>query len=81
MNIETFKTFFMWCTIIDASIIALWVSVYLLIPDVVYKTQSSFTKIPRETFNIVFYSFTGIAKLLFLLFNLVPYIALVIMSH
>ncbi len=33
---------------------------------------------PRETFNLIFYSFLGLFKIVFLFFNLVPYVALLI---
>jgi hypothetical protein len=35
---------------------------------------------PRQTFNVAIYGFIGAYKLLIIMFNVVPYIALVIVS-
>lgn len=81
MNIQSLTTFFMWCTIIDGGILILWVGFSSLAPDLVYRTQSKWFPIPRETFNVVIYSFLGFFKILFLVFNLIPYIALLILGQ
>lgn len=33
---------------------------------------------PRETFNAIIYAFIGLVKVVILVFNLVPYVALLI---
>jgi hypothetical protein len=48
--------------------------------DWIYRKQGAWYKIPRETFNVVMYCFLGFFKLLIIVFNLVPYIALVIVG-
>ena len=78
MDIQTLTTFFMWCTIINGSLLVLWTSMYILAPDLVYRTQRKWFPIPRETFNVVMYSFLGLFKIVFLVFNVVPYVALLI---
>ncbi|MFH1487113.1 MAG: DUF6868 family protein [Chloroflexota bacterium] len=35
---------------------------------------------PRETFNVAIYSFMGLFKVFVFVFNLVPYVALVIVG-
>ena len=80
MGIETLTRFVMWCTIIDGALLALWITMYILAPDLVYRTQSKWFPIPRETFNVVFYSFLGLFKIVFLVFNVVPYVALLIVG-
>jgi len=52
----------------------------MIAPDLVYKTQKTFFPIPKETFTIVFYSFLGMFKIIFLVFNVVPYIALLVIA-
>jgi len=78
MDIEILTAFFMWCTIINGSIYAIWVIVWGVIPDLVYSTQSKWFTIPRETFNVIIYSFLGLFKIFFTVFNVTPYIALLI---
>jgi hypothetical protein len=48
--------------------------------DWVYRMHSKWYPIPRGTFNIVIYSFIGVFKIFFLMFNLVPYVALLILE-
>lgn len=80
MDIETLRTFFMWCTVINGSLLSLWTVMFLAAPELVYRTQRKFFPIPREVFHVVMYSFLGLFKVLFLFFNLVPFIALLIIS-
>jgi uncharacterized protein DUF6868 len=80
MDIQTITTFFMWCTVINGGILILWAGFSMLAPDMVYRTQNFWFPIPRETFNVLMYSFIGIFKIFFLLFNAVPYIALLIIG-
>jgi len=79
MDIQTLTTFFMWCTIINGGIFVLWTVFSMLAPDFIYRTQSKWLPIPRETFNVVIYSFLGLVKVVFVFFNLTPYVALLIM--
>ena len=80
MDIQTLTSFFMWCTIINGGLLVLWTIIYLLAPNLVYRTQSKWFPLPRETFNVVFYSFLGLFKVFFLIFNVVPYVALLIVG-
>lgn len=78
MDIYTLRTFFMWCTIINAGILILWTVFLVFAPDFVYRMQSKWFPIPRDTYNAIIYSFLGLFKIVFLVFNLVPYVALAI---
>ncbi len=80
MDIQTLTTFFMWCTIINGGLFTLWVTMYIVAPDLVYRTQSKWFPIPRETFNVRIYSFLGLFKIIFLVFNVVPYVSLLIIG-
>jgi len=80
MDIQTLTDFFMWCTIINGGLLVLWTTMFLFAPELVYSTQSKWIPIPRETFNVVMYSFLGLFKIVFLAFNAVPYVALLIVA-
>ena len=80
MNSQILTTFFMWCTIINGALFFLATLILMLAPDMVYRMQSKWFPIPRETFNVVIYSFIGLFKIVILVFNLVPYIALLIVG-
>ncbi len=80
MDLQTLTMFFMWCTIINGGFLILWVAFCALAPDLVYRTQKMWFPMPRETFNVVIYSFLGLFKIFFLVFNIVPYVALLIVG-
>ena len=80
MDIQTLTTFFMWCTIINGGIFVLWTVLSMFAPNFIYRTQSKWLPIPRETFNVVIYSFLGLVKVVFFFFNVVPYVALLIIA-
>jgi hypothetical protein len=80
MAIQTLTTFLMWCTIINGALLALWITMCIAAPDLVYRTQKIWFPISRETFDVVMYSFLGFFKIVFLIFNLVPYLALLIVG-
>ncbi len=80
MELQTLTRFFMWCTILNGSILALWSITFLLAPDFIYRLQTKWFPLPRETYNVVIYSFLGLFKIFFLVFNVVPYAALLIIG-
>ena len=80
MDIHTLTRFFMWCTIINGGFFVYTAAMCMLAPNLVYRLQSKFFPMPRETFNVVIYSFLGLFKIIFLVFNVVPYLALLIIK-
>jgi hypothetical protein len=80
MDIQALTTFFKWCTIINGALLVLSIAMFILAPDFVYRTHNELFPMPRETFNVVIYSFLGFYKILFLVFNIVPYVALLIVG-
>jgi hypothetical protein len=80
MDTQTLTTFFMWCTIINGALLCFWITMCILTPDLVYRTQSKWFPIRRETFDVIIYSFLGLFKIAFLIFNVVPYVALLIIG-
>lgn len=80
MELQTLTAFFMWCTIVNGSILILWTLIFLLAPDLVYRSQQAWIPLPRESFNVIMYCFIGLFKLLFLVFNAVPYLALLLIG-
>jgi len=80
MEIQTLTNFFMWCTIMNGALLVLWTIMLILAPDWVYRMQRKWFPIPRETFDVVIYAFLGMFKIVFLVFNVVPYVALLIVG-
>lgn len=80
MDVQLLTGFFLWCTIINGGLLIFWVLAQVAIPKLVYRTQAAFFPMEREKFNQVFYLFLGIYKVCFIIFNVVPLIALLIMA-
>ena len=80
MDIQTLTSFFMWCTILNGGVFVYWATICMVAPDWLYGMQSRWFPIPRESFDVVIYGFLGLAKVVFVFFNLVPYLALLIIG-
>ena len=80
MGIDTVRAFFMWCTILNGGLLILSAAICAFAGDWVYRMNSKWFPLPRDAFNARVYSFIGLFKILVLVFNLVPYVALVIVG-
>ena len=81
MDLQTLKKLFMWCTIMNGGLLLLWTAMCAFGMDWVYRTQNGWFPMPRETFNVVIYMFLGFFKIFVLSFNVIPYLALVIVGR
>lgn len=81
MDIQRLKSFFLWCTILDGAILLLWTVVWTFAPDWLFGVQSRWFPLPKEAFMVAMYAFVGMFKILFLIFNVVPLIALAIIGR
>jgi hypothetical protein len=70
----------MWCTIINGGLLLFWTSMVFFAPDLVYRTQRKWFPLSKDVFTVVIYSYLGLFKALFLVFNLVPFVALLILG-
>ena len=78
MDLQTLTDFFMWCTIINGGLLILWSGMFMVAPGMVYRTQSIFFSITEENFTVIFYGFLGVFKIFYIIFNIVPFLALLI---
>jgi hypothetical protein len=80
MGLDTARAFFMWCTIIDGALLVFSFLVCAFAGDWIYRIHRRLFPIPRESFNVVIYASIGLLKLLFFVFNVVPFVALSIVG-
>ncbi len=80
MDIVVVRTFFMWCTILNVALLIITAAVLTFGGDFVYRMHGRWYPMQRETFNAVMYMFVGLFKIVVIVFNLVPYLALTIMG-
>jgi hypothetical protein len=78
MSIPTLTTFFMWCTIINLGIMIVWTIVLASAPNFMYRIQTKWFPMPQESFNVIVYSALAMYRIVFVVFNLVPLVALLI---
>lgn len=76
MTLTELTEFFKWCSLINGGLLTYSVVMLLMFPQFVYTVHSRWFQISRESYNIIVYSFIGVFKIVFFVFNLVPYLAL-----
>lgn len=80
MDIITLKQFFMWCTVINFALLLFSSVILMLLKGTVYRIHSKFFNISREVFDTVIYCFIGFYKIVWFVFNVIPWVALLIIS-
>ena len=78
MSIPILTNFFMWCTIINAGILIAATFFLVFTADFMYRRHSKWFPMPRESFNVVVYSSLVMFEIVFVVFNLVPFVVLLI---
>ncbi len=78
MDVQILTRFFMWCTILNMGLLVLSFLILAFAGDFVYKIHGKWFPMPRETFNVVLYSFLGMYKIIVFVFNVIPWAALAI---
>ncbi len=76
INVQSLTEFFKWCSIINAVLLIFSIIVFIVMPDFVYRIHGHWFPMDRESFNVIIYGSLGFYKILFLVFNLIPYVAL-----
>lgn len=81
MDIQKLTKFFMWNTIINCIILIVAVIGCISFLDFCYSMHSKFFVMDRDTFNSAIYLFLGIFKIIWLTFNLIPFVSLLIIQR
>lgn len=76
MNIETARSFLLWCALINYGILLLWILILWFVHDWHYRLTNRFFKVSVETYDLVNFVGVAIFKIAIILLNLVPLIAL-----
>ena len=81
MSIETARDILLWCTAINYAVLLLWFLFFSLAHDSIYRLHRRWFRLPDEQFDALHYAGMAIYKVGILLFNLVPYVALLILGR
>ncbi|MBE0596828.1 MAG: hypothetical protein IH614_06150 [Desulfuromonadales bacterium] len=80
MNIELVRNFFLWSALINYGVLLCWFLVIRLARDRVHRLHGRWFRLSGEQFDAIHYGAMALYKLGILLFNLVPYVALLIVG-
>ncbi|MBT8042805.1 MAG: hypothetical protein KJN67_04555 [Pontiella sp.] len=80
MNLELLKEFFMWCTVINAGIFMLTALISIFGRGFIYRVHGRMFDLSKVTVNAMLYGFLAFYKIVFIVFVLVPWIVLMIMT-
>lgn len=78
MNLNTARDVLFWCAILNYGVLVVWFSVFRVAHDRLYSLHSRWFRISAAQFDAIHYAGMAIYKIGVLLFNLVPYLALLI---
>ncbi len=80
MSIDIYIDFFKWCSVINGFIIILSSIIFLFSSDYSYKNNKKFFLGSKEEFNKTIYTILLYYTMIVIIFNIVPYIALLLMG-
>jgi hypothetical protein len=81
MSIETARDILLWCTVINYAVLLLWFLCFSLAHDWIHRLHARWFRLPADQFDAIHYAGMAIYKIGILLFNLVPYVALLIVGR
>ncbi len=80
MNIELLKECFMWMTVINLGIFILSAVLSMLLKDLIVRMHGRMFGISPEALKAILYGYLGLYKVVFIVFVLVPWLALLIID-
>ena len=80
MTVELLRSVLGWCTLINYAVLAWWFLFIVFAHDLAYRLHGRWFKLSEERFDSIHYTLMGFFKLIVLVFNLVPYLALRIVA-
>ena len=80
MTINMVREALLWCSIINMGLLLWWFLFFTLAHDWLYRFHGKWVKLSVEHFNAIHYAGMAFFKLSIFLFNLVPYLALLIVG-
>ena len=74
------EEFFKWCMIINVGLLSFWAIIMVFARDGIYAIHNRFFPMSRQTHGILMFSFLGIFKIFLIIFNITPYVVLLILG-
>ncbi len=80
MDVPAIRDFLFWCTVINLGLLVYWWVMIVVAHDWVQRFHGRWFKVSTEHFDGIHYAGMAMFKLLIFVFNLVPYMALLIVG-
>lgn len=80
MNVPEFTAFLGWCSLINVALLSLTSLIIFLFKAPVTTLHSQLTGLDQQTLMPLYFSYLGQYKIVILVFNIVPYAALKLMT-
>ncbi len=80
MGIETARSFLLWCAVINYGVLLLWALLLMLPHAWMYRLWGRWLRLSTEQFDAISFAGMVLYKTGIILFNLVPYVSLCIVS-
>lgn len=80
MTFQDVRDVFFWCLIMNVGLLLWWFLVFSLAHDWVYRIHGRWFTLSEERFDAIHYLGMAIFKIAIFMFNIVPYIALLIVG-
>ncbi|MBM4331809.1 MAG: hypothetical protein FJ117_11410 [Deltaproteobacteria bacterium] len=80
MTVQDVRDVLLWCLIINVGLLLWWFLVFSLAHDWVYRIHGRWFTLSEERFDAIHYLGMAIFKIAIFMFNIVPYIALLIVG-
>lgn len=80
IDISQITAFFGWCTVINLSVYALSALFIVVLKDFTISIHSNFMGLNASELPALYFKFLGSFKIIIIVFNVAPYIALKLMS-
>lgn len=80
MTIDIIREFLAWCCIINIGLLLWWVLFFIFAHDFMYRIHGKWFKLSVEQFDTIHYAGMALFKIMIFIFNIVPYLALLIVT-
>jgi hypothetical protein len=80
MSIEVRRNFFLWCTVINYGMLLVWFLFFVFAHDWIQRIHGRWFRLSSDQFDAIHYAGMAIFKVGIILFNLVPFVVLCIIS-
>jgi hypothetical protein len=74
------KHLLLWCVVLNYAVLIIWFGVFVFAHDWMYRLHTRWFKLSVETFNAMHYAGLSVYKIGILLLNVVPLVALYLVS-